>query len=221
MFDLYGTLIDIHTEEDDLAFWTKFSNKTIKYKRYTPKKLKSLYKELCRKLSLEKDEIEILDVFKSLYDVSDEDALSIARTFRRLSTKYECLYKGVIIMLKELRRRGYNLYVLSNAQTAFTVYELKKLGIYDLFDQIAISSNYGYKKPSLEFYKGAMSDFGIEACDTMMIGNDYECDILPAKSLGLKTIFLDTNITPEYHEKRDVLGFDRKQILKLVDELFE
>ena len=34
MFDLYGTLIDIHTDESPDVFWESFALSTKKYKEY-------------------------------------------------------------------------------------------------------------------------------------------------------------------------------------------
>ena len=43
IFDLYGTLIDIYTNESSKAFWIKCANKFKKYKAYKPNKLKKDY----------------------------------------------------------------------------------------------------------------------------------------------------------------------------------
>ena len=39
MFDLYGTLIDIHTDEENIGFWIKL-NKKYKFPRKYNKRLK-------------------------------------------------------------------------------------------------------------------------------------------------------------------------------------
>lgn len=216
MFDLYGTLIDIHTEEGNITFWNKLAKRTISYKRYSGKALKKMYFQICNELQQLKEEIEILDVFQKLYNVDVIKAKKIAGIFRRFSTKYVCLYSGVKNLLLDLKNKGYRLFVLSNAQASFTIPELKRLGIYDLFDGIAISSDYGYKKPNILFYKNAMNNFGVEACNTWMIGNDYECDILPAKNLGLKTIFIESNLTPLNNINEKIKGFSKDKIINIL-----
>ena len=60
MFDLYGTLIDIHTEEGNITFWNKLAKRTISYKRYSGKALKKMYFQICNELQQLKEEIEIL-----------------------------------------------------------------------------------------------------------------------------------------------------------------
>ena len=214
MFDLYGTLIDINTDESPDLFWESFALATAKYKAYDYLELKKEYLSICEVLQKEKEEIEILDVFEKLFTVSRETSCEIALIFRKLSTKYIKKYIGVDKLLTKLKENGHKIYLLSNAQNAFTIPEMKELDLIKYFDGIAISSDYSVKKPNKDFYLRAMNDFKIEANNTWMIGNDYECDIEPAKELGLKTIFIKSNLTFNYFEKADMKGFSYRKIVK-------
>lgn len=216
LFDLYGTLIDIHTDEESNLFWRKFANKTKKYKKIDYLELKLEYLTLCKKYQESKEEIEILDVFKELFNVDLDISKKIALVFRKLSTEYIKLYKGVIDLLKELKELNIPIYVLSNAQSSFTIKEMKKLSIYDFFNGIAISSDYGIKKPNKEFYKNAIIDFNIADYEIYMVGNDYECDIAPALELGIKTIFISSNLTFNHQEKKDLDSFNKIEIINKI-----
>lgn len=218
MFDLYGTLVDIHTDEIKNKFWESFNKSVLKFHNYSPTVLQSKYLNEVKELSKYKEEIEILDVFKNLFKVDDKTARRIALAFRRYSTEYIKLYKGVKGLLRKLKKDGFNIYLLSNAQESFTVPELKKLGILKYFNGIAISSTYGVKKPNKDFYLRAMKDFKIDKA--LMIGNDYECDIAPAKKLGLKTIFIESNLTPEHPKVNCIKGFDKDLIYRQITRLF-
>ncbi|MDE6415024.1 MAG: HAD family hydrolase [Anaeroplasmataceae bacterium] len=215
LFDLYGTLIDIHTDEESTKFWKMIANKTKKLYEYNSEDLRKKYLLLCKQKQKDKEEIDILEVFEELLFISKEQAERVAWEFRKASTKYIRLYKGVKKLLKELKNEGVSLYVLSNAQEAFTLPELKKLGIDEYFDGIAISSAFGVKKPNLEFFKEAIKSFNIED-EIWMIGNDAECDIYPAKELGLKTLFIESNLTPINEEEDKIIGFQWKQILNTI-----
>ena len=72
---------------------------------------------------------------------------------RVLSTEYVRLYDGTEEMLRSLKAMGKTLILLSNAQRIFTEYEVKALGILELFDKVFISSDYGVKKPDIRFYE--------------------------------------------------------------------
>ncbi|MDE7213365.1 MAG: HAD family hydrolase [Anaeroplasmataceae bacterium] len=218
LFDLYGTLIDIHTDEDSVNFWKRISKKVNKYHSYTPDELKSKYKQICKEKEKQREEIDILEVFEELLSISNEEATKVAWQFRKASTKYVHLYRGVKKLLKRLKNEGVPLYVLSNAQEAFTLPELKKFKIDKYFDGIAISSAYGVKKPNIEFFQRAMKDFQLQ--DATMIGNDLECDILPAKELGLKTIFIESNLTFKKSVHPDLFGFDYKRLYWMIHTLY-
>ena len=216
LFDLYGTLIDIYTEESNITFWKKFARRTIKYKRYDADSLKNKYLLFCDKYQKEKEEIDILDIFKEIFDVDLLTSYKIANIFRRLSRMYVKLYPGVKNLLLELKKIGIRIYVLSNAQTAFTIPELKRLGIFHLFNGIAISSEFGLKNPNTLFYQKEINGFGLDYQNLIIIGNDYECDIIPALKLGLKTIFIKSNLTFSHFDKEGVNGFNKKIVLKKI-----
>ena len=211
LFDLYGTLIDIKTDESKDSFWQEFADK-VNVSDF--QELKNKYYLTCARLQEEKEEIEIRDVFKEIVEYDTEEACLI---FRELSTEYISLYDGVIMLLEKLKK-NHKLFVLSNAQSSFTIPELKKLKIYDYFNGIAISSDYGYKKPNPKFFQNAISDFNI-IDDICMIGNDYECDIKPAIKLGLKTIFIESNLTPKNECSNKIIGFNCNEIIENINKL--
>ncbi|MGM9969713.1 MAG: HAD family hydrolase [Anaeroplasma sp.] len=218
LFDLYGTLVNIKTDENRNVFWKRFCNKTKKYKSYNYMDLKKKYLSLCEEFEQNDEEIEIMDVFSKLYPYSKNKLSYIALLFRRLSRKYYKLYPGVKKLLNSLKQ-NHNIYLLSNAQASFTINELKQLGIYNLFDGIAISSEYKMKKPNEEFFKKAIMNFNITTEDIWMVGNDFQCDILPAKNLNLKTIFIKSNLTPiNQYDETGLYGFDYKIILEIINE---
>lgn len=219
MFDLYGTLIDIYTNEKSEEFWNKFAKYSKKYQKYNPMDLKEKYLETCAKYSSLKEEIEIREVFKELFSINGKKLEKLCIKFRELSTGFIKCYGGAKKLLARLKEENNKLYVLSNAQDVFTMPELKKLGILEYFDGIAISSNYGIKKPNIEFFKNAIKNFNISDCDIIMIGNDYECDIVPAKELGLKTIFIETNLTPITPAKKNVYGFDGEFLYSVIEKM--
>ncbi len=215
LFDLYGTLVDIYTNESSFLFWCKFSKSTREYKKYTPLKLKKTYLSICQKLSKEREEIDILDVFKILFDVDDKKAKTIALLFRKLSRKKLSVYPMVKETL-ELLKKEYDLYLVSNAQAAFTQEELDTLGLTSYFKGIALSSSYGIKKPNPLFFQRVIKDYHIQG-EIYMIGNDYECDIKPCKDLGIKAIFIASNLTFKNQQYKDLSIQDFAQIIPIIN----
>lgn len=215
LFDLYGTLIDISTDEDSPHFWNTFTRKVKYLHPAGPEYLREEYQKLCKDLELETEEIDILKVFQNMFQISKEESIRVAKIFRSCSTKYLRLYRGVKTLLKRLKKEGHHLYVLSNAQEAFTLQEVKHLKLHSYFEGIALSSKYGVKKPNPEFFIRAIKDFQTEE-KLWMIGNDYDCDIVPAKKLGIQTIFIESNLTPSHPETDRLIGFNAKEIQRRI-----
>ena len=98
--------------------------------------------------------------------------------------------------LDGLKRRGARLFLLSNAQSCFTVPELRLLGLTDSFEQIFLSSDFGCKKPSSAFYRAAMARAGVSAEEIVMVGNDPDADIRGADRCGIQSRFFRSCQSP-------------------------
>lgn len=208
IFDLYGTLVDINTNESKRSFWEKVSlYYSFHGAEYSAIEIKKNYRRLCQleevKMSnTEEVEIDITKVFKQLYEdigvVADKKLVEeTAKVFRILSLDYVKLYEGVLELLEALKSQGKKVYLLSNAQRAFTMPEFQMLKLPEYFDGILLSSDYGYKKPSPKFYNALLEKYQLNPKESIMIGNDYIADIKGAKEAGLTTLYIHSNISPE------------------------
>ncbi|MCR5279009.1 MAG: HAD family hydrolase [Lachnospiraceae bacterium] len=240
LFDLYGTLVDIHTDEGMYRLWRTLSEFYAAHgAKYSPSELKESYFRLVREaedklMAKEKGdaheahpEIDLAQVFRKLYsdrgvkNVSDKLLEETAAFIRKASTTHERLYAGVAELLTDLRRAGKQVILLSNAQHLFTVPELKDLGIYDLFDRIYISSDYSCKKPDSRFFLKPVEELGLEPSECLMIGNDPNCDVKGALGVGMDAYYIHSALSPKPCPDRKKLGlpderFQSHMDLKLV-----
>ena len=118
--------------------------------------------------------------------------------FRLLSyVRRPRLMKGAMKTLTGLRKQGAHLFLLSNAQSCFTVPELRRLGLSDgIFDGIFLSSDFGSKKPAPEFYHEALAQAGLSSSEVLMVGNDPDADIRGADSVGMGSRYFHTHLSP-------------------------
>ena len=212
IFDLYGTLVDIHTEEKSPRLWAYMADY---YRRHgapcRPDELRDAYFRKVGELEGNAasggdtheahPEIQIEQVFQALYrergvDAGLELAAQTGLAFRQQSTEYLRLYDGAAELLRELRAAGRGVWLLSNAQGIFTRQELDQLGLTSLFDGIYLSSDYGCKKPDPRFFRILLQERGIPAETAVMVGNDGACDIRGAQAAGLSTVYIRSNISP-------------------------
>ena len=210
IFDLYGTLVDIHTEEDRLV-WEKTALYFGYYgAHYTTEEVQDAFHHQLQLRQAKAGQsyecfpdIPIEEVMAALFRekgiTGNADALGLnaAQLFRIYSTEYIRLYPKVLESLARLREKGHRLWLLSNAQRVFTEYELRHLGLTDVFDGVYISSVYGYRKPDRRFFGALLEEQGIDPENALMIGNDRQTDIAGAQSAGLPTLYMHTALTPQ------------------------
>ena len=71
----------------------------------------------------------------------------------------------------------------------------------------------------MEYYKTLIEKYSIEVDNAVMIGNDYKNDILPAKELGLKTIYIESNQSYFTDTEDKIVNFSYKKVLNRIHEL--
>ena len=225
-FDLYGTLVDIRTDETSDAAWDAlrkalscdcgvvFPDAAALRERFAS--LAAPLRARAASAHGECADPDLLPVYAALAsgadsvpdsvinavtDTASDAALGrtawhLAWEFRRASTSLLRLYPGVTAMLSTLRRAGVGVVLVSNAQSAYTRPELDLLGLTPLFDHIVISSEEGVRKPSPALYRIAMARAGAEASRMVMVGNDERSDIIGARAAGIDGIYVRTAISP-------------------------
>ena len=209
VFDLYGTLVDIHTEENDLV-WEKTAIYFGFYgAHYTPKELKNAFQaamnsrkaaagqsyECFPEIPFEQVMTQLLRD-KGVEENAENLGMNAAQLFRISSIEYVKLYPNVLEALRMLRKKGFRLWLLSNAQRSFTAYELEHLGLCPYLDGIYISSDYGCGKPDPRFYRALLQERGLQVEKCLMIGNDRKTDIAGAQKIGMATLYMHTELTP-------------------------
>jgi len=216
IFDLYGTLVDIHTEEDDrvwekTAFYFGFYGA-----RYTGPELKAAFRSAMAEREAKAGQsyecfpdIPFEQVMGELFrekgvtENADTLGFQAAQLFRISSLAYVRLYPGVLEALAALREKGCRLWLLSNAQRVFTAFELKLLGLGEQLDGIYISSDYQCRKPDTRFFRALIEEQKLDVSRCLMIGNDLETDIAGARAAGLDTLYMHTGLTPPSQREAD------------------
>lgn len=196
LFDLYGTLVDIRTDEQSEQFWQSaaliFGTDAAS--------LCARYRALCAAPLPEGAEIDLLEVFSALCKEFScpLPPAEAAKAFRAASRKKLRLYDGALPLLRGLKARGAGVYLLSNAQACFTRGELSALGLDGAFDGIALSSEIGWKKPSERFFRGAFAQFGLDPAQCVYVGNDLRDDVGGARAVGMRCVYIETEQSGRY-----------------------
>lgn len=215
IFDLYGTLIDIHTDEYSKNFFKKYVKWLRKqgfyfdwkvfHRLYTA--IEREHREKAVRTSLYvKPEIQIEEVFHEVfaangYEISEEQTTYLCECFRRISLIYMCLFPDTLACLEGLKKAGKKIYLLSNAQRSFTWQELEMTGLISYFDGILISSDEGCMKPDPAFYNICCERYQLDKEQCVMVGNELKSDMAGAKSAGIDGFYINRN--PVFHEEKE------------------
>jgi putative hydrolase of the HAD superfamily len=217
LFDLYGTLVNLKSFESyeefhKMAQWLQMEGINVHgpqlYDFYM-RRANELYRYEQERISF--PEVDILRVFREAInhfsgsDRGEEFARRAALVFRALSIRSIKLYTHTRKVLRELRRRGYRMGIISNGQAAFTIPEIEDLKLQRFFDFIILSSDVGCSKPERRIFEMAATQLETPYHKTAMVGDDLHGDIFAAKRAGLKTVYIRSDVaTSPYPVEPDV-----------------
>jgi len=99
------------------------------------------------------------------------------------------LYQDSKACIHEFKSMGVKIGIVAN-QPASVVNSLKSDQIYDLIDFLGVSAIVGIEKPDKAIFELAIAKLATPANEIIHIGNRIDTDVLPAKSLGMKTVWI-------------------------------
>jgi putative hydrolase of the HAD superfamily len=204
-FDLYGTLIDIRTDEYDPWVYSTLSQ----YLSYVgvdigPEELKSRFfgwVEAMMKQSPEKHpEVDVFEVFRNIMTAFGRTrpakyrVVTAAMLFRSLTRKQFGVFPGVHETLGRLKQK-FRLALISDAQWVFSEPEMEMTGIREFFEARFLSSNLGFKKPDARVFLKAMNALKVRPENAVYIGDNPSKDLVGAKNSGMKCIIFRNQLS--------------------------
>lgn len=195
LFDLYGTLIDIRTDEYDIWVYNTLS----RYLSYhgvdvAPEKLKEAYfteiQQILRVSTQQYPEVDVFSVFFTIMHrygtkkYSRTIIIDTAKLFRALTRRSFSLFPNVREVLASLSQE-YKTALISDAQWTFTFSEMAQLDIVKFFGIKVLSSIYGFKKPDTRLFQLAADKLKVDPADCIYVGDNPRKDLVGAKMAGM------------------------------------
>ena len=103
-------------------------------------------------------------------------------------SELERLYPDVEEILKNLSQK-FKLGIIAN-QVAGTQKRIDNWGIGKYFDVVVASAEAGCEKPDLKIFNMALEQAKCSPNEAVMIGDRLDNDIIPAKKLGMNTVWV-------------------------------
>ena len=123
-----------------------------------------------------------------LGSLDKKDELMAKATQRWLFTESD-LYLDAKSCIEDIRETGAKIGIVAN-QAETSLDALKRDQLAPLIDFFGISAIVGIEKPDPKIFQLALSELGSEAARTVHIGNRLDTDVLPAQSLGMRTVWI-------------------------------
>lgn len=98
-------------------------------------------------------------------------------------------FPDTLLGLRELRRRGHRLGLVSNTERRLIRITLS--GFEDLFDWVVTAEDTGHYKPAHEAFTKAYSIMGVNVKDVVHISAYPQYDLEAVSRLGVKTVLVD------------------------------
>jgi putative hydrolase of the HAD superfamily len=205
LFDVNGTLIDIETDEwmeeayraiahfltyqgialhrgetRDLYFQIMKEQFAASTEAFPEFDVVAVWREVLRRYAT--------DYTRSLGpDKLRQMPLFLAELQRGITRKRLVAFPQTQEILAQVKTR-HRLAVVSDAQSAYGLPELRAAGLAGYFTSIVISGDYGYRKPDPRLFGAALTELQVCPEEAIFVGNDRFRDILGARRVGMKTI---------------------------------
>lgn len=117
-----------------------------------------------------------------------EYCLKVSDRFLELCSCKPGTLPGAHELCQYLKAKGYRLHLASNGFHEVQYRKIKAAGMDGYFDSVILSEDAGVNKPAKEFFDYALQQTGAVREMSIMIGDNYNTDILGAMNGGIDTL---------------------------------
>jgi putative hydrolase of the HAD superfamily len=198
-FDLDHTLWDFETNSSKtFSFILKKNELDINFNDFIEvyKPINHKYWKLFREDKVSKKDLRyfrLKEAFDAIsYKASDEIIHTLSEEYITFLSQHNALFNNAIEVLEYLKEK-YIMHIITNGFEEVQFKKLRNSNLLPFFDKIITSEKVGVKKPNPKIFQYAMDISGASSNESIMIGDNFEADILGAINVGMQAIFCEFN----------------------------
>ena len=132
---------------------------------------------------------------------SEETVLRVMEKVRgAFSSPRFALYDDVLPALGVLKSRGLVMGLISNIDQDIKPI-CSELGLDAYIAQVVTSKDAGSEKPHPLIFLAALNGAGVKAAESVYVGDQYSCDVVGARAVGMKPVLIDRyDLFPEVND---------------------
>ena len=174
-----------------------------------------------RKRLITKKELSVLRfelTFNEL-NISQADPIKMNEYYLTEIPKQKHLNKGVTELLEYLKQKRYHLGIISNGFSKIQMQKLEISGISGFFSSMFFSEDIKAPKPEKEIFETAIKSTNAKKLKSIMIGDDWETDILGAYNFGIDSIYYQPCYCVENQPEIEKKGKNTIHFVQSFDEV--
>ena len=134
--------------------------------------------------------------FKNFFEAinfrCDTDPFTVNEKYLSLLGEGGNTLEGAVELCRELKEKGYDLYIVTNGIEKTQKNRLTKSGLLPFFTEIFVSETIGHQKPKKEYFDYVLSHIKEKDIDKIiLVGDSLTSDIKGAMNVGLESVWLN------------------------------
>lgn len=123
-------------------------------------------------------------------DLSEVKPEEMNRFYLEEMAKQKVLKKGALEIIQYLKNKNYVLHIITNGFKEVQFKKLETSGLSLFFNKIFVSEDVKVPKPGYEIFEYAVKSTNAKKGESLMIGDDWEVDIVGANLFGLDAVYI-------------------------------
>jgi putative hydrolase of the HAD superfamily len=177
---------------------TDFDTFHVTYKKINQELWRSYYKKEIDKQYLRNNRFDL--AFREFSYTNYKENLEVTEHYLARSPYGTHLKADCIDTLNYLKEK-YTLHIITNGFKEVQDIKIDACGLRDYFSCILISEEHKLTKPDLEIFRLAETLANCQKEECVMIGDNFESDIVGAEGAGWKSVFLSENPKEDFNGK--------------------